>query len=61
MTAAGGLALQLSGSSTGKDLVFTPLCGTPATPVCAGKPIAEWDCSIASTIAPRFLPGVCRN
>jgi len=61
VTAAGGLLVQLTGSGTGKDLVFTPMCGTPATPVCNGTPIADWDCSIASTIAPRFLPGQCRN
>ena len=60
VTASGGLLVQLTGAGTGKDLVFTPMCGTPATPVCNGTPIAAWDCSIASTIPPRFLPGQCR-
>jgi len=60
VSAAGGLATQLAGSGSGTDLVFTPLCGSPALPTCNGGPISEWDCKIASTITPRFLPGACR-
>jgi len=60
VTAAGGLLTQLTGSGSGTDLVFTPLCGSPATPVCSGAPITEWDCKIASSITARYMPGVCR-
>ena len=58
--ADGGLAAQLTGAGTGLSLVFTPMCGAPATPACLGGPIAQWDCKLNSTIAARFLPGECR-
>jgi len=59
--AAGGLATQLSGAGTGTSLVFTPMCGNPATPACVGgAAIAAWDCKLNSTIAGRFLPVECR-
>ena len=58
--ATGGLAAQLLGAGTGTSLVFTPMCGDPATPVCMGGPIAAWDCKLNSTITGRFLPGECR-
>jgi type IV pilus assembly protein PilA len=60
VSATGGLQTQLSGSGSGIDLVFTPMCGSPATPTCNGAPISEWDCKVASNITPRYLPGVCR-
>jgi len=60
VAAAGGLATQLTGSGSGTDLVFTPLCGSPPTPTCNGAKLTEWDCKLASTITPRYLPGVCR-
>ena len=60
VTAVGGLNTQLTGSGSGTDLVFTPLCGSPPTPTCNGSPVSEWDCKSASTISPRYLPGVCR-
>jgi prepilin-type N-terminal cleavage/methylation domain-containing protein len=58
--ADGGLAAQLTGSGTGTSLVFTPMCGSPPTPVCTGGTISQWDCKLNSTIAPRYLPGECR-
>lgn len=58
--ADGGLAAQLTGAGTGTSLVFTPMCGNPPTPACAGGTIAAWDCRLNSTIASRFLPGECR-
>ena len=60
VSAVGGLATQLTGSGSGIDLVYTPMCGTPATPTCNGAPITEWDCKAASTITARYLPGACR-
>ena len=60
VTAVGGLAAQLTGSGSGLDLVFTPLCGVPASTTCNGTPVSEWDCKVASTITSRFLPGQCR-
>jgi hypothetical protein len=60
VTATGGLNTQLTGNGSGVDLVFTPMCGVPPTPVCTGATITEWDCKIASTISSRFLPGQCR-
>jgi type IV pilus assembly protein PilA len=60
VSATGGLAAQLTGAGGGTDLVFTPMCGTPPTPTCTGAAITEWDCKVASTIIPRFLPGTCR-
>lgn len=58
--ADGGLAAQLLGAGTGTSLVFTPMCGSPPTPVCVGGTISAWDCKLNSTIATRFLPGECR-
>ena len=58
--ADGGLAAQLTGSGSGTSLVFTPMCGNPPTPACAGSSIAAWDCKLNSTITSRFLPGECR-
>ncbi len=58
--AAGGLGAQLTGAGTGDALVFTPLCGAPATPACGGSSIAAWDCKLNSTIAARYLPAECR-
>jgi type IV pilus assembly protein PilA len=58
--AAGGLGAQLTGAGTGDALVFTPMCGSPATPACVGSSISAWDCKLNSTIAARYLPGECR-
>ena len=58
--ANGGLDTQLTGMSAGTSLVFTPMCGSPATPACVGAPISAWDCKLNSTIPPRLLPGECR-
>ena len=60
VTATGGLLSQLTGSGSGTDLVFTPMCGSPPTPTCTGAALTEWDCKVASTIMPRYLPGACR-
>ena len=60
VTATGGLLSQLTGAGSGADLVFTPMCGSPPTPTCTGASLTEWDCKVASTITPRFLPGACR-
>ena len=59
-TAIGGLASQLTGAGSGVDLSFTPMCGTPPSPTCTGAALTEWDCKVASTINPRYLPGQCR-
>jgi type IV pilus assembly protein PilA len=58
--ANGGLLTQLQGAGTGVSLVFTPMCGAPATPACVGAPIAAWDCKLNTTIASRYLPVDCR-
>jgi len=58
--AAGPLGVQLTGAGTGDALVFTPMCGTPATPACVGNSISVWDCKLNSTIAGRYLPVECR-
>src|SRR5689334_23219565 len=58
--AASGLLTQLTGAGTGTSLVFTPMCGAPATPACTGAPIAAWDCKLNTTIAARYLPVDCR-
>ena len=60
VTAAGALKLQLTGAGSGIDLVYTPLCGVPGTTACSGLSVSEWDCKLASTITPRYLPGNCR-
>ena len=51
---------QLVGAATGTSFVFTPMCGSPPTPMCVGAPIAEWDCKLNTTIAGRYLPVECR-
>ena len=59
--ATGGLLTQLTGAGTGTAVVFTPMCGTPATPACTGgNAITAWDCKLNTTIAARYLPGECR-
>jgi len=58
--ADGGLRTQLTASGSGTSLMFTPMCGSPATPTCTGATITAWDCKVASTISPRFLPIECR-
>jgi len=58
--ADGGLRTQFLAQGTGTSLVFTPLCGKPATPACVGEAIVEWDCKLNTTIAARYLPGDCR-
>jgi type IV pilus assembly protein PilA len=54
------LRTQLLAAGTGTAIVFTPMCGTPATPVCTGQAISEWDCKLNTTILSRYLPGNCR-
>ena len=68
VSAAGGLATQLTGNasgtgrydsdcttSSGTDLTYTPtLAGG------AGSAIVAWDCKAATTIAAKYLPAVCR-
>lgn len=58
--ADGGLRTQLVASGSGTALVFTPLCGTPATPACVGAAISAWDCKLNTTIKAKYLPGECR-
>ena len=58
--ADGGLRVQLVAAGSGTALVFTPMCGTPATPACPGSGIALWDCKLATTIRPKYLPVECR-
>jgi len=58
--ADGSLRTQLLAMGTGTSLVFTPMCGSPSTPVCTGAAIAEWDCKLNTTILSRFLPPNCR-
>jgi type IV pilus assembly protein PilA len=55
------LRAQLVAMGTGTAIVFTPMCGSPPTPVCTGsQAIAEWDCKLNTTIISRLLPGPCR-
>ena len=55
VSAAGGLATQLTGNASGTDLSYTPtLAGG------AGSAIVAWDCKTATTIAAKYLPAVCR-
>ena len=58
--ADGGLRTQLLASGSGTAFVFTPLCGDPATPACAGASVQAWDCKLNTTIKSRFLPTECR-
>jgi type IV pilus assembly protein PilA len=58
--ADGGLRTQLIAGGSGTALVFTPLCGSPPTPACAGAAVQAWDCKLNSTIKARFLPSECR-
>jgi len=55
-----GLRTQLIAAGSGTALVFTPMCGTPATPACVGAPVSEWDCKLNTTIKPKYLPTECR-
>jgi len=55
VSAAGGLATQLTGNASGTDLSYTPtLAGG------AGSAITAWDCKTGTTIAAKYLPAVCR-
>ena len=56
----GGLRSQLIASASGTSLIFTPLCGSPATPACNGEALTVWDCKLATTIKPKYLPVECR-
>ena len=58
--ADGGLRTQLIAAGSGTALVYTPMCGSPATPACVGAPVSEWDCRLNSTIKARFRPTECR-
>ena len=55
-----GLRTQLIAAGSGTALVYTPMCGAPATPACVGSPVTEWDCKLNSTIKAKFLPSECR-
>ena len=55
-----GLRVQLIAAGSGTKFSFTPLCGTPATPACAGATITEWDCKLNTTIKAKYLPPDCR-
>lgn len=55
-----GLRTQLTASGSGTSLKFTPLCGVPPTAACTGAALSAWDCKVASTITPRYLPIECR-
>ncbi len=58
--ADGSLLGQLTGVGSGTSLVFTPMCGTPPTPLCVSAAISAWDCKLNSTIGSRYLPTECR-
>jgi type IV pilus assembly protein PilA len=58
--ADGGLRTQLVAGGSGTALVFTPLCGSPATPACTGAAVQVWDCKLNTTIKARYLPTECR-
>ena len=59
VTAAGGLATQLSGNTSGADLFYTPT-DSAGKLVAGGAPIQAWDCKTNTTIAAKYLPAVCR-
>ena len=56
----GGLRVQLVAATSGTKFSFTPLCGTPSTPACAGATITEWDCKLNTTVKAKYLPPDCR-
>lgn len=58
--AAGSLRVQLLGAGSGTKFAFTPLCGTPTTPACAGPMLTQWDCKLNTTIKTKYLPPDCR-
>ncbi len=55
-----GLRTQLIAAGSGTALIYTPMCGTPATPACVGASISEWDCKLNTTIKGKYLPPDCR-
>ena len=60
LNAAGGLGTQLTGNASGTALIYTPMCGTPASTTCTGAALTQWDCKTGTTILPKYLPAVCR-
>ena len=58
--ADGGLRTQLLAAGSGTSLVFSPLCGEPPGPACAGAALTKWDCKAATTIKAKYLPVECR-
>ncbi len=54
VTAAGGLALQLTGNVSGTLLTYTPVTAG------AGAAITAWDCKTGTTITAKYLPATCR-
>jgi type IV pilus assembly protein PilA len=55
-----GLRTQLVAAGSGTALIYTPLCGNPATPACVGEAIQAWDCKLNTTIKAKYLPSDCR-
>ena len=59
VTAAGTLATQLTGATSGLDFMYEPGC--PAVGACTGAPIEQWFCNGAgTTISKKYLPATCR-
>ncbi len=55
VSAAAGLATQLTGNASGVDLTYTPtLAGA------AGSAIIAWDCKTGTLITAKYLPATCR-
>jgi type IV pilus assembly protein PilA len=52
--AFGGLLTQLTGNASLTTLTYTPVTAG------AGAAITAWDCKTGTTIAPKYLPAVCR-
>jgi type IV pilus assembly protein PilA len=55
VSAAGGLATQLTGNASGTLLTYTPVLAGGA-----GSAITAWDCKTGTTITAKYLPATCR-
>ena len=55
VSAAGGLATQLTGNASGTDLTYTPVLSGGA-----GSAISGWDCKTGTLITAKYLPATCR-
>jgi type IV pilus assembly protein PilA len=61
VTAAGGLATQLTANASGTVFKYNPMCNGAA---CAADgssgALTEWDCKTGTLVKPKYLPAACR-